>query len=104
MVLLLLAPYNDSMRLGQGFNSFLQTPCTNDAVRPKCMDVQLALLRQDARVTAVSQKVSHRSRFIERISDVVRGMNISAAATVMNVGVEVSGNSLSLDELKFADC
>ncbi len=46
--------------------------------------------------------MSYSSRFVERISDVVRGMNISAAATVMNGGVEVLGNSLSLDESKFA--
>ena len=29
---LLLAPYNESMRLGQGYNSFLQLPCLGNAV------------------------------------------------------------------------
>lgn len=29
---LMLAPYNESMRLGQGYNSFLQTPCIEQAV------------------------------------------------------------------------
>jgi hypothetical protein len=29
---LLLAPYNDSMRLGMGFNSYTQALCINNAV------------------------------------------------------------------------
>jgi hypothetical protein len=101
MVLLLLAPYNDSMRLGQGFNSFLQTPCIDDAVRHKPSNIRSRPPGPAA--TAVPQTVTYSSRFVERISDVVRGMNISAAATVKNGSVEVSGNSLSLDESKFAD-
>lgn len=32
MSALLLVPYNDSMRLGQGYNSFLQVPCLGNAV------------------------------------------------------------------------
>ena len=33
MVVLLLAPYHDSIQLGQGFNSFLQKPCIVGAVQ-----------------------------------------------------------------------
>lgn len=29
---LLLAPYNNAMRLGQGFNSYIQQICIDDAV------------------------------------------------------------------------
>lgn len=32
---LILAPYNDSMRLGMGFNSYSQTTCIDNAVEVK---------------------------------------------------------------------
>ncbi|KAF2108743.1 hypothetical protein BDV96DRAFT_652676 [Lophiotrema nucula] len=101
MVFLLLAPYNDSMQLGQGFNSFLQLPCMNGAVEVS----ESALKTQAARaggVSNVSQVVSYSSRFVEKISDVVRSMNISAASSIKSGTIEVSGNSLSVDEAKFA--
>ncbi len=47
--------------------------------------------------------MTYSSSFVECISDIVHGMNISAAATVINSSVKVSGNSLSLDESKFAN-
>jgi hypothetical protein len=84
------------MRLGQGYNSFLQTPCVHNAVEvgdheDPVVDVQ----------NSVSQVVSYSSRFVSRISEVVRSMNISAGTAIKNGSIVVSGNSLNVDEMKF---
>lgn len=100
MVGLLLAPYNDSMRLGQGFNSFLQEPCLNNAVSFDEKDIVVE--NAPAKGAKVSQVVSYSSRFVERISDVVRSMNISAGSSINAGTIEISGNSLGVDEYKFA--
>ncbi|KAF5602070.1 uncharacterized protein FSUBG_7905 [Fusarium subglutinans] len=97
----LLAPYNDSMHLGQGFNSFLQRPCIDGAVKLTQADLQTQAARAGG-PSNVSQVVSYSSRFVEKISDVVRSMNISAASSIKLGTIEVSGNSLSIDEAKFA--
>lgn len=94
---LLLAPYNDSIRLGQGYNSFLQRPCLHNA-----MNVDAGKLSVEKPRNGVSQVVSYSSRIVERLSDVVRSMNISAGSSIKSGTINVSGNSLSLDEEKFA--
>ncbi|RPB27803.1 hypothetical protein L211DRAFT_890941 [Terfezia boudieri ATCC MYA-4762] len=93
---LLLAPYNESMRLGQGFNSFLQVPCVGNAVT--CDESMLVAERPPR---GVSQVVSYSSRLVEKISDIVQIMNISAGSSIKNGSIEVSGNSLWIDEAKF---
>ncbi|KAF5664050.1 hypothetical protein FDENT_12978 [Fusarium denticulatum] len=97
----LLAPYDDSMHLGQGFNSFLQKPCIDGAVKLTQADLQTQAARAGG-PSNVSQVVSYSSRFVEKISDVVRSMNISAASSIKLGTIQVSGNSLSVDEAKFA--
>ncbi|KAJ4243311.1 hypothetical protein NW762_014836 [Fusarium torreyae] len=97
----LLAPYNDSMHLGQGFNSFLQRPCMDGAVEISQSNTQTQAARAGGSAN-ISQVVSYSSRFVEKISDVVRSMNISAASSIKLGTIEVSGNSLSVDESKFA--
>jgi len=101
MVALLLAPYNDSMQLGQGYNSFLQLPCIDGAVEISESSVKTQAVRAGG-AGNVSQVVSYSSRFVEKISDVVRSMNISAASSIKSGTIEASGNSLSVDEAKFA--
>ncbi|KAK4184695.1 hypothetical protein QBC35DRAFT_505299 [Podospora australis] len=101
MVFLLLAPYNDSMTLGQGFNSFLHLPRLNGAVTIPESSLQTQAARAGG-AQNVSQVVSYSSRFVEKISEVVRSMNISAASSIKSGTIEVSGNSLSVDEAKFA--
>ncbi|KAK4063882.1 hypothetical protein Trihar35433_8590 [Trichoderma harzianum] len=97
-----LAPYNDTMRLGQGYNSFLQLPCLDGAVKIHASDIQTHVARADPSAS-VSQVVSYNSRFVERISDVARGMNVSAASSIKSGTIGISGNSLGVDEAKFAD-
>ncbi|KAJ7616090.1 hypothetical protein FB45DRAFT_1107156 [Roridomyces roridus] len=98
---LLLAPYNDSMRLGQGFNSFLQTPCVFDAVSVKLKETSSKSSRKSGR-SEVPQVVSYSSRFVDKISDVTRSMNISSGSSIKHGTVTSSGNSLSVDENKFS--
>jgi len=95
----LLVPYNDSMRLGQGFNSFLQVPCVDNAVT---FDESKVLVeRANASPTGVSQVVSYSSGFVEKISDIARTMNISAGSSIKSGCIRVSRNSLLVDEAKF---
>jgi hypothetical protein len=89
----LLAPYNDGMRLGMGFNSYTQTPCINGAVT-------IATKAKDQIQNSTSQTVSYSSRFVEKLSDVLGAMNISSAASIKSGTVEVSGNSSSINEDK----
>ena len=94
---LLLAPYNDSMRLGQGYNSFLQLPYLGNAV--SITDKFIA----GGKVSGQSQSVSYASSFVEKMSEVVRTMNISAGSSIMTGSVAASGGGSSIDEIKFAE-
>ncbi|KAF8419175.1 hypothetical protein EV426DRAFT_616215 [Tirmania nivea] len=96
---LLLARYNDSMHLGQGFNSFLQVPCVDNAMTFD--QSKVVVERANACPADVSQMVSYSSRFVEKISDVVRVMNISAGSLIKNGSIDVSGNPIWIDEAKF---
>ncbi|KAK4459300.1 hypothetical protein QBC42DRAFT_183737 [Cladorrhinum samala] len=101
MVSLLLAPFNVSMRLGQGYNSFLQLPCIEGAVEI-LQDSLKTQAARDGGVGNASQVVSYSSRLVGKISEVVRSMNISAASSIKSGTIETWGNSLSVDGAKFA--
>jgi len=96
MASILLAPYNDSMKLGQGFNSFLQIPCVYGAVGTPGKD------GDKVQPAKASQSVSFSSRFVDKISDVVQGMDISAASAIKSGTVSVSGNTNAVNESKFS--
>ncbi|KAJ9654163.1 hypothetical protein H2201_009039 [Coniosporium apollinis] len=91
---LLLAPYNDSMRLGMGFNSYTQIMCIDQAVEITAGNTVTA------RADNPSQVVSYSSRFVEKLSDVVNSMNISYGSSIKKGTVEISGNASSVDEDK----
>jgi hypothetical protein len=91
---LLLAPYNDSMRLGMGFNSYTQTMCIDQAV--EIGKDGITTVRADN----PSQVVSYSSRFVEKLSDVVDSMNISYGSSIKKGTVEISGNTSSVNEDK----
>ncbi|CUA68061.1 hypothetical protein RSOLAG22IIIB_07735 [Rhizoctonia solani] len=94
---LLLAPYNDSMRIGQGYNSFLQSPCVYNATT-KTQDTQATSLNIEP-----SQTVSYTSHVISKISDITRTMGVSTGSSIKNGSIALSGNASSIDELKFVD-
>lgn len=51
----------------------------------------------------VPQIVSYSSRIMSNISDIVRVMNISAASSVKTGTVNMSGNTMNIDTMKFTE-
>ncbi|KAB5590306.1 hypothetical protein CTheo_6244 [Ceratobasidium theobromae] len=93
-----LAPYNESMRLGQGYNSFLQRPCVYGAVK---VDANRIVVQKAVSNNGVPQIVSYSSRVVTKISEVTRTMNISAGSSIKSGSITVSGNQSAFDEAKF---
>ncbi|KAF5634194.1 hypothetical protein F52700_5914 [Fusarium sp. NRRL 52700] len=94
---LLLAPYNDTMRLGMGFNSYTQTMCIDGAVDAT----------DETMITSetLPPKTTTLKRLFERVSEVVDTMDVSRAATITTGRMEVHGhmNTLSAAEIDDAD-
>ncbi|EYB33368.1 hypothetical protein FG05_10572 [Fusarium graminearum] len=89
-----LAPYNDAMRLGQGFNSYTHELCIDQAVKVK--------QRKNVESKGeTSQVVSYSARFVEKLSDVVETMNVSYSSAIKKGTIEISGNSSTVDETTF---
>ncbi|EHK21910.1 uncharacterized protein TRIVIDRAFT_151551, partial [Trichoderma virens Gv29-8] len=49
------------------------------------------------------QTVTYCSRFVSKMSEVVRSMNISAGSSIRTGTVNISGSSSTIDEIKFAE-
>ncbi|KAK0710653.1 hypothetical protein B0H67DRAFT_610943 [Lasiosphaeris hirsuta] len=94
---LLLAPYNDSMRLGMGFNSYTQTICIDQAV---AVDKQTGSV---VRSEGPSQSVTYSSRFVSKLSEILSTMNISYGSSIKKGTVEVSGSTSTVDEEKIKE-
>ncbi len=48
--------------------------------------------------------VTYSARFVEKISEVVRTMNVSAGSSIKNGSIDMSGGgAFSVDEVKFAE-
>lgn len=94
---LLLAPYNDSMRLGMGFNSYTQTLCIDKAV-----DVQRP---KSVRAENPSQVVTYSSKIVEHLSEVVSSLNVSHCLSIRKGTVEIAGNgdNINEDKIKSSD-
>ncbi|XP_014562071.1 hypothetical protein COCVIDRAFT_22035 [Bipolaris victoriae FI3] len=101
---MLLAPYNNSMRLGQGFNSFTQQICMTDAVTQGTHDVP-SPYSEDQQPKGISQIVSYSSRFVDKLSDVTDLMNVSASLSIKTgtIGGAVSGTYIDSDKFKASD-
>lgn len=79
----LLAPYNNAMRLGQGFNSYTQQICLSNAVKraEKSEDDDGAYTKDvPGEKPGVSQIVSYSSRFVDKLSDVTGMLFHSSSA------------------------
>ncbi|VTT69103.1 unnamed protein product [Fusarium fujikuroi] len=91
----LLAPYNDSMRLGMGFNSYTQTMCIDGAVDAT----------DETMITTetLQPKITSSSKLFERLSEVVDMMDISRAATMTTGIMDVHGHMNVLNDTKIDD-
>ncbi|RSL44804.1 hypothetical protein CEP54_014537 [Fusarium duplospermum] len=93
----ILIPFNDSMRLGQGYNSFLHAQCIDNAVKIKQAHARQTPANSDG---PAPQDVDYSSRFVDKISDVAKRLNLSAGSSIKQGGIG-SGHSVTLDEAKF---
>ncbi|CAK5267431.1 unnamed protein product [Mycena citricolor] len=115
----LLAPYNDAMRLGMGFNSFTQQLCINDAVtleggvrasasaeriaRPQYKFGQMTGL--DGGNVDISQDVTWTAKFVDRISEVSDSLNVSGSLQIKCDAVGGGGKASAsfIDTNKFQE-
>lgn len=122
---LLTIPYNEAMCLGQGFNSYTQSFCLDQAVT--ATSAELVTLPASApqphtigevapddtyletsgestptagSVQEMSQTVTYSSHFIDKLSDVARILNQSPASCIMSGGVECPSAEGQLDGAK----
>ncbi|KAF5591606.1 uncharacterized protein FSUBG_10418 [Fusarium subglutinans] len=92
---LLLAPYNDAMRLGMGFNSYTQTMCIDSAVEAT----------DEAMITSekLSPKITTSSMLFDRLSEVADTMDISRAATITTGRMDVHGHMSAFNSAEIDD-
>lgn len=96
---LLVVPFNNSMRVGQGFNSYTQSLCLDKAVTFEGPGATAAE-SSDVDVTKLPQIVTYSSHFVDKLSDVVKALNVSAALSVKVGTVSGSGSGSYIDEDK----
>ncbi|KAK7454069.1 hypothetical protein VKT23_011582 [Stygiomarasmius scandens] len=73
-----LVPYNETMRLGMGFNSFTHQVCTDDVVKlsgGKGAATEQALRR----LVDDPHEITWSAKFVDRVNEVIDGLNVSAA-------------------------
>ncbi|KAJ4050923.1 hypothetical protein NW756_003930 [Fusarium oxysporum] len=94
---LTLAPYNDAMRIGQGFNSYTHEICIDGAVVVDAEGVH----NDSTQVERPSQVVSYSARAVEKLSDIIQTMNVSYPHSIKKGSVTVSGSNSAIDEATF---
>ncbi|OQE13686.1 hypothetical protein PENFLA_c044G03126 [Penicillium flavigenum] len=104
------APYNDSMRIGSGFNSYTQQLCIDNAVvkddKASATDKDLKPKLHNGKTgDSVSQQVTFTSKFVENSSDVTEAMNVSGHLEIKwnGIGVKGSGSYLDSSAVKESD-
>lgn len=83
------------MKLGQGFNSFTQELCINDAVNIKQIPVNKG--------RSQAQTVSYNTRVVDKLSEVANIMNICFSTSIKKGTFEIGGSSSPVDEATFKD-
>ncbi|MCJ1397772.1 hypothetical protein MMC11_000968 [Xylographa trunciseda] len=99
-----IAPYNTSMRIGQGFNSYTQEMCLSNAV---VYDDQRPGGDHYAKGgdSQVSQIVTYCARHVTKLSQVTDAMNISACTSIKSgtVGGNAGGSFIDPDKFRESD-
>lgn len=88
------------MRIGQGFNSYTQAICLDNAVT---FTGEGGKPQTQPDTTRIPQVVTYSSHFVEKYSDVVKALNVSAQLTVKMGGVGGSGSGSYVDERKIKE-
>lgn len=97
----LKVPYANGMRLGQGFNTYTQSICLDNAVRFDLSESSSPLT--DAPKGPVPQTAKYTSRLVNKMSDVVDTMNLSAALSIRLGGVTAAGTGEYFSEDKVSE-
>ncbi|KAK6339138.1 hypothetical protein TWF718_008562 [Orbilia javanica] len=98
-----LVPYNTTMQLGSGFNSFTQTLCVNNAV---VRDTELIASKQNStEVEQIAQSIVYKTSIIDKTTDVTDEMQINAAFNIKydQLKVNSSGNFVNTNKIKESD-
>ncbi|KAI9924692.1 hypothetical protein MW887_006544 [Aspergillus wentii] len=101
-----VAPYNDSMRIGSGFNSYTQQLRVNDAV---IKENKTAATDKDLKpkltgsADTISQQVTFTSKFVDHASEVTEAMNISGALEIKYQGMGAKASGAYVDSSKVKD-
>jgi hypothetical protein len=96
----LTVPYNGSMRLGQGFDSFMHKTCTDKAVEFGSTSISNASLNPQE----WPQTVAVSSGFATTFSDVCNALNLSAASCIKTGNLSNDSGDMSMDVEKVIDC
>ncbi|KAM0265532.1 hypothetical protein ACHAPA_007683 [Fusarium lateritium] len=97
---LTLAPYNDAMRIGQGFNSYTHEICIDGAVAVDTAGAH-SESTQVHTIERPSQVVSYSARAVEKLSDIIQTMNVSYPHSIKKGSITVSGSNSAIDEATF---
>lgn len=100
MTKLLLVPYDSSMRIGDGYNSFLHTPCLGKVIQTIPSNVTSPA---GAPQPSMPQIVSYNARHVKHLSDLVQLMNISPASVIQHGSLKPHGHFTSINESAFND-
>lgn len=98
-----LAPYSNSMRLEQGFNSSTQQICIDDAVTqgPLVEDPSCSPERHEQ---GISQIVSYSSRIVDKLNNVTDTTDVSTSLSIKTGTIGGSANNQYIDGDKFKTC
>ena len=85
------APYSNAMRLGQGFNSYAQTICIDNAVLFDAPSKSSPPPPPAAGDDGQKQVVTYSAGFVDKLSDVVEATNLSPSTSIKSGSIGNSG-------------
>lgn len=115
---MVLVPFTNVMRIGQGFNSYTQACCIDQAVtftpiiKPRAGYTQptdaststandvatTSTILPGADPERVSQKVAYTCTFVQNMSEIAKELNVSAALCIKKGSLDASGSGQYIDE------
>lgn len=107
---MVLVPYSNVMRIGQGFNSYTQACCIDKAVTFVPLERKKRPAQNDsASSTAtgkvsgrdperISQRVAYKCSFISNMSEIAKELNVSGALCIKKGSLDASGSGQYIDE------
>ncbi|KAF7317726.1 hypothetical protein MKEN_00860400 [Mycena kentingensis (nom. inval.)] len=79
-------PYNSTMRVGMGYNSFTQETCARDVVKPALATSKPNNITLAAQSTKPLDQVHSSAQFVSRFGDLLEAFGVTPAAYIKNDG------------------